>query len=127
MQEFDRIARLDLPANGDLKEHYTLVTGALRTCLGATFLKGAEQADAADMSTDEIETAARQSSLDPGNARAIIELLQEADLVKFANYEPPASRAYEAAGQARALVDAMRLSIQQRTTVAASAGGAGAP
>ena len=127
MQEFDRIARLDLPANGGLKEHYTLVAGALRTCLGATFLISEEQTNAADMSTEEIETAARQSSLDPGNARAIIELLQEADLVKFANYEPPASRAYEAAGQARVLVDAMRLSIQQRTTVAPTAGGTGTP
>ena len=88
MQEFDRIARLDLPANGDLKEHYTLVSGALRTCLGATLLKGDGPTDAADMSTEEIGTAVRQSSRDAGNARAIIEILQEGDLVKFANYAP---------------------------------------
>lgn len=124
IQELDRIARLDLPANGDLKEHYTLVSGALRTCLGSAFLRGEDQANVADMSTEEIGTAVRQSSLDSGNAREIIELLQEADLVKFANYVPPASRAYQAAGQARALVEAMPPSVQQRTAVAASAGGA---
>ena len=42
----------------------------------------------------------------------VIELLQEADLVKFANYTPPASRAYEAAGEVRTLVEATRLAYE---------------
>ena len=127
MQELDRIARLDLPAGGDLKQHYTLMADALRICLGATFIEGEGRATAADMSTEEIETTVRRSSLDPGSSRAIIGLLQEADLVKFANYEPPAARAYEAALEARAMVESMRLSLQQRTAVATPAGGAGTP
>jgi hypothetical protein len=78
--------------------------------------------DATDMSSEEVGAATWQSPLDHGNARIVIELLQEADLVKFANYAPPASRASEAAGQVRTVVQATRLayeeaSSQQRATL----------
>ena len=119
-QEFDRIAHLDLPVNGNLKEHYTLVADALRAYLGATFLSVDELSDTAEMSTKEIAMAVRQSSLDAVNSRTIIELLEEADLVKFANYSPPSSRAYEFACQARALVETTRLSFQQQAPVHSS-------
>ena len=123
MQKFERITQLDLPRNGDMKEHYTLVAEALRDCLAVTFRAGDSDVGAADMSTEEIGMAIRQSSIDPESGRMIIELLQEADLVKFANYAAIPSRAYEAAGQARALAEAMRLSLQERNPVADSARG----
>ena len=127
MQEFDQIARLDLPASGDLKEHYTLMAETLRACLGATFLSGSEAADTPDMSTEEIAVAVQRSSLDVGAARAIIGLLQEADLVKFANCTPPESRAYEAADQARTLVEAMRQTFRAGAPAAVSVRAQGAP
>ena len=112
LQELDRIEGLDLPGRGDLKGHYILVAGTLRAYLGATYLSEPERMDATDMSSEEIGAAIWQSPLDHGNARIVIELLQEADLVKFANYTPPASRAYEAAGQVRTVVEATRLAYE---------------
>ena len=112
LQELDRIQGLDLPGRGDLKGHYTLATGTLRAYLGATYLSKPEGMDATDMSSEEIAAAIRQSPLDDGNGRIVIELLQEADLVKFANYTPSVSRAYEAAGQVRALVEATKLACE---------------
>ena len=100
-EELDRIVRLDLPGRGDLKEHYTLVAGLLRAYLGTTFLRDESSMDATEMSTQEINAGIWHTSLDHGNARLVIELLQEADLVKFANYVPSASRAHEAVGQVR--------------------------
>ena len=124
IQELDRIGRLDLPGKGDSKEHYTLVAGTLRAYLGATYLRDTERMQATDMSTEEMVAAIWRSPLDHGSARLVIELLQEADLVKFANYAPPVSRAYEAAGQARELVEATRLSLERTPPVVASGGAA---
>ena len=126
IQELDRIARLDLPGSGDLREHYTLVSGVVRVYLGTTYLRDAGRMEATEMSTEEIGAAISQSSLDYENARLVIELLREADLVKFANYGPPVSRAYEASSQVRNLVDATRLPSGQAAPGGASVGQAGA-
>ena len=104
VQELDRIERLDLPGAGDLKEHYILVSGVMRAYLQATYLRDDGQVDATDMSTEEIGAAIWRSSPDHRNARLVEELLQEADLVKFANFAPPVSQAYEAAGKVRDFV-----------------------
>ena len=121
VQELDVISRLDLPGGGDSKGHYTRVAEVLRTYLSATCLRNSDRVKAVDMSTEEIGLAIRQSSLDHGNASVALELLQEADLVKFANYAPAASRAYEAAGQVRDLVEATRHSFEERRPVVAAA------
>ena len=126
IQELDRIARIDLPGSGDLRGHYTLVSGVVRVYLGATHLRDAGRMEATEMSTEEIGAAISQSSLDYGNARLFIELLREADLVKFANYAPPVSRAYEASSQVRNLVEATRLPSGQAAPGGASVGQAGA-
>ena len=126
IQELDRIERLDLPASGDFRGHYTLVSGVIRVYLGATYLRDAGRIEATEMSTEEIGAAISQSSLDYGNARLFIELLREADLVKFANYAPPVSRAYEASSQVRNLVEATRLPSGQAAPGGASVGQAGA-
>ena len=110
-QELDRIASLDLPGRGDLKEHYTLVAAAMRTYLGATYLRDAAGRNADDMSTEEISASIGQSELEHGNARLVVELLREADLVKFANYEQAADRAMEALSQARNFVGATQPAV----------------
>ena len=111
IQEVDRIALLDLPGRGDTREHYTLVSAVLRTYLGATCLRDADGRNTDDMSTEEITTGIQQSAFDPGNARLVIELLQEADLVKFANHEPTEGQAYEAVVQVRNIVEATRPAV----------------
>ena len=115
LQELDRIGRLDLLETGDLRGHYTLVAVALRTYLGATYLMEVGQADGSDMSTEEIGAAISQSSLNALNSREVVELLQEADLVKFANYSPPAARAHEVVSRVRRFVDATGPVLEQAT------------
>ena len=122
-QEFDRIVHLDLPGSGNLKGHYTLVADALRVYMRATFLSSDDISDTAEMSTREIAAAVRQSTMDAVNSRAIIQLMEEADLVKFANYSPSYSRAHEFASQARNLVETTRLLFQQQAPIPPSEGG----
>ena len=127
IKELDLISRLDLPGSGDMKGHYTLVVDALRAYLSATYLREKGLVDATDMSTEETIAAVRQSMLEHSNARLVMELLQEADLVKFANFVPPASQAYEAESQVRNLVETTRLSLEGTMPVVASAPRGGAP
>ena len=105
VQELKRIGRLDLPASGNLKEHYTLVTSALKAYLGATLLRENDQFEVGEMTTEETGVALENASIKYGNIRLALELLREGDLVKFANYTPPASRPYEAVEQALSFVE----------------------
>ena len=117
-QELDRIASLGLPERGDMKGHYTLVAAALRTYLGAANLRDAAGRNVDDMSTEEISASIGQSALDHGNARLVVDLLQEADLAKFANYEPTADRAMEALSQARKFVGATQRAVASAPSAA---------
>ena len=77
IQELDRIASLDLPGKGEMKEHYTLVAEVLRRYLGATYLRDSGRQGTDEMSTEEIAAGIRQSSLDHIRVRVVVELLQE--------------------------------------------------
>ena len=57
-QELERIERLDLPGSGQFKEHYTLISAALRAYLQGTYFEDAGPS-AEDMTTDEIADALR--------------------------------------------------------------------
>ena len=105
IQELDRIERLELPGDGQFKEHYTLVAEVMRAYLQAVCLRNVGQRDAIDMTTDEIGAAVLQSSFGYRNARLVIDLLRECDRVKFANHTPTVSQAYEAARRVRNIVE----------------------
>ena len=105
VQEIDRIDRLDLPEEGRFKEHYTLIAGITRAYVRAMYVRVAGRPDATDMTTEEIGSAIRQSSLDRKNARLVVDLLLEADLARFSNYSPSASQAYGALQRAREFVE----------------------
>ena len=113
IDELDRIERLDLPEDGRFKEHYTLVADAMRIYVQAMYLRDVSPVDAIDMTTDEIWTALRRSSLNYDDARQVNELLQEADIVKFAKFTPSVTQAYEASGQARYIVEVTRPQFQE--------------
>ena len=113
LDELDRIERLALPGSGRFKEHYTLVTGVIRAHIQVMYLENTDQSDAIDMTTDEIGAVLGQSSLDRGTARLVMELLMEADLVKFAHYEPPLVRAYEILDQVRNIVAATKPALDE--------------
>lgn len=112
IDELDRIERLDLPEDGLFKEHYTLVADAMRVYVQAMYLRDVSPVDAIDMTTDEIWAALRRSSLNYDDAKLVLDLLQEADLVKFAKYTPALSQAYEASGQARYIIEVTRPAFQ---------------
>ena len=105
VQEFDRIDRLDLPRDGRFKEHYTLVAQAIQSYARAMYVENAGRPDATDMTTEEIGNAIWESSLDRKNARLVVDLLLEADLVRFSNYSPRESQAHGASRRARDIVE----------------------
>ena len=104
IQELDRIERLDLPGNGEFKEHYTLISATLRAYLQCTHFKDAGGPSAEDMTTDEIADALRLHSMGSKHLALVRDLLLEADLVKYSSYAPPASQAYGALATAREIV-----------------------
>ena len=103
-QDIDRIERLDLPRDARFKEHYTLLTGVIHAYVYAMFLDDVDRPDATGVTTDEIGDAVWRSSLDRKSAGLIVDLLLEADLVRFSNYPPSESEAYEAARRARDII-----------------------
>ena len=113
IDELDRIERLDLPEDGRFKEHYTLVAATMRIYVQAMYLRDVSPVDAIDMTTDEIWTALKRSSLNYDDARLVNELLQEADIVKFAKFTPSVTQSYETSGQARYIVEVTRPQFQE--------------
>ena len=104
VQEIDGIERLDLPGEGRFKEHYALIFQVMQTYVRSTFLENGGRPDTTDMTTDEIGAALLQSSHDRKNARLVVDLLLEADLVRFSNYPSSESEAYAALRRARDIV-----------------------
>ena len=108
VQEIDRVERLDLPEDGRFKEHYALVAGVIQAYVRAIYLGNGGRPHATDMTTDEIGTAIWQSSLDRKNARLVVDLLLEADLVRFSRYTPLEEQAYETLRRARDILESTR-------------------
>ena len=108
VQEIDRIEELDLPGDGRFKEHYALVAEVTKAYVRSMYLEDPGQTDAAEMTTNETVSAIWRSSLDHRNARLAIDLLNEADLVRFSNYLPLESEASEALRRARAFLEGTR-------------------
>ncbi len=99
----DQIAALDLPARGEFKEHYTRVTDCLRL-----YVEGIYDVNALDCTTHELVAALRAVTLKGEPLTALRELLEEADLVKFAKFAPSVAPARDAVIRARAFVDDTR-------------------
>ena len=108
VQEVGRIEKLDLPGQGRFKEHYTLVAEVTKAYVRSMYLEGSSLTDAAEMTTDETVSAIWRSSLDHKSARLVVDLLNEADLVRFSNYSPRETEANEALRRARAFLDDTR-------------------
>jgi hypothetical protein len=98
--ELVRIETLDLPAQGELKRHYTLIADCLRA-----FAERRYRIPALDQTTEELLAALRQAQVERGHIRLFREWLSEADLVKFAKLCPPIEQARAAVSRARHIVD----------------------
>jgi hypothetical protein len=96
LAELERIAALGLPARGDFKQHYTLVTDVVRHYVEARY--GVE---AMDRTTYELMDALEHHRV---RVEGLETLLKEADLVKFAKFAPSADSATVALNHAREIV-----------------------
>jgi hypothetical protein len=89
-----------LPENGRFKEHYTLITDALRT-----YVEKTQSIQATDRTTAEIHKELTQTSLTKEQAQQFIRILSESDLVKFAKFTPDIESAHALVAEARQFVE----------------------
>lgn len=98
--ELDRIEALNLPAQNQIKEHYSLVDTCLRR-----YIEGRYHIPALEQTTGEIRAAFRQSGVPTRAVNGFMIIFGESDLVKFARYMPPREDVRQIIGKARAIVD----------------------
>jgi len=103
LDELAQIEGLNLPSQQRYKEHYTLVSDVLRQYVDKVF-----QIPTLDRTTGEIRRSLRLVDFNPESKQQLIEMLYEADLVKFAKVQPEVAMARDYLGQARHFVDETR-------------------
>ena len=103
MDQLDHIEELDLPSKGRFKEHYSLVTDVVRGYLHREY-----NLTTPDRTTAETDLALRASALPTSEGREIVEVLQDGDLVKFAEVVPGQDPSREAVHRTRSLIRAIR-------------------
>ncbi len=91
-----------LPENGRFKEHYTLVTDALRA-----YVEQTQGIQATDRTTAEIQKELSKSSttLTTEQAKQFTTILSESDLVKFAKFTPDIESAHALVTQSRQFIE----------------------
>ena len=100
LDELDRIEALDLPTQGHMKDHYTLVSDCLRL-----YLEGGHQVSAIDHTTEEVRLALKRNRIERRHSNEIVGLLAGCDLVKFAKHVPEFDVARLAVEETRRLVN----------------------
>jgi len=103
LDELTQIEELDLPSQQRYKEHYTLVSDVLRQYVDKVF-----QIPTLDRTTGEIRRLLRLVDFNPESKQQLIEMLKEADLVKFAKVQPEVAMAQDYLEHARRFVDETR-------------------
>ena len=99
LEELYRIEALDLPAQRQFKEHYTLVADCIRD-----YLERAFHTAALDRTTSEVRGALKTSEMAPDHADITVRLLEDSDLVKFTKLAPDTEEAASSTIRARDLV-----------------------
>ena len=97
--EFARIAAAGLVEEGRLKEYYTLVSDTLRRFIEVHF-----SVEALERTSGEIDGLLRRAGVEGAPRARIAALLAEADLVKFARFNPDRDQARRAAEEGGGLV-----------------------
>jgi hypothetical protein len=103
MDQLDHIEQLDLPSEGRFKEHYVLVTDAVRGYLYQEF-----NVTSPDRTTTETQSALSTSAVPTSERREIVEVLRDGDLVKFSEVVPERDPSWEVVHRTRALIKAIR-------------------
>ena len=97
--ELDRIESLNLPAQQQFKQHYSLVTDCLRR-----YIEGRYHLPALEQTTGEIRLALRQTDISVHDSHRFMAIFTESDLVKFARHRPDPAAAAGLVAQAREAV-----------------------
>lgn len=100
LDELARIEQLSLPQSGRFKEHYILVSDCVRLYVEQRF-----SLPALERTTAEIKGDLRMAAIDQEFAIRFIQLLNEADLVKFAKHTPQVSDAQNFIAWARTIIE----------------------
>ncbi|MGC9317449.1 MAG: hypothetical protein ACP5KN_05365, partial [Armatimonadota bacterium] len=96
----DELEREDLPAAGEIKEHYVRLSWILRHYVERRWAIPALE-ETTGMLAQSMSSSGR---VDDQVAARIVEVLQRADLAKFAKHRPAAGVAREDVERARAIV-----------------------
>ena len=96
----DRIARMDLPGIGAIKQHYSLVSGCVRV-----YLEGICNIPAMDLTTYELRRALNNHRFDSETLSLLWQLIDQADMVKFAKLRPDVTQARSIVRLARHFID----------------------
>ncbi len=99
LESLARLENSDLLKKREIKLFYSELAGIFRLYLGACF-----QIDTLDRTTWEIDQLLRNTGVSLLITGRIREVLEEADLVKFAKYLPPVEAPLKTLEQARALI-----------------------
>jgi len=103
LDELTQIEGLNLPSQQRYKEHYTLVSDVLRQYVDKAF-----QIPTLDRTTGEIRRSLRLVAIKLESQQQLTEMLNEADLVKFAKVQPEPVMAQDYIEEARRFVDETR-------------------
>jgi hypothetical protein len=111
-----RIEKLDLPNQGQFKEHYTMVSDCIRIYVERGF-----HIAVMERTTAEIQHNIRKTAISPPVVQQFLSLLDESDLVKFSKFTPVANEARQALQLGRTIVEETML-INQPDSLSSSAG-----
>ncbi|MBI2951861.1 hypothetical protein HYY27_07200 [bacterium] len=106
--EFDKIAAMGLLAKGEHKQHYSLISDAMRR-----YIERRYGIEAMERTTWEIVFEMRQARLEPATAALFREFLSACDLVKFAKYIPPMEEMEGAIDRAKGIVRATMMAQEK--------------
>jgi hypothetical protein len=101
LDTLNAIEALHLPQQGRYKEHYSLISGCMRS-----YVEQACGVPALERTTGELEADLAVAGLAPDLRAALMALLQDSDIVKFTTLTPDEERASSLLNQARAIVQA---------------------
>jgi hypothetical protein len=101
LQQLQRIERENLPAQGLLARHYAAVTDTLRN-----YLEAAEAVPAKERTSAEVLWSLPPHLSEVDLRERLQQILDEADLVKFARFRPESTPAREFLQRCRALLEA---------------------
>ncbi|PID58600.1 hypothetical protein CSB45_03385 [candidate division KSB3 bacterium] len=99
-RELTELQAMNLPAKGEFKQYYFLLSDSVRKFLGAEY-----RFHVLERTTEEILHDIRQQDIPEPIAARISSFLPESDMVKFAKYIPKLEQADDAMQQAWKIVD----------------------